>query len=101
MNEQPKSPALADLESRAIALMRRVASVPVPLQRATESDLADVVRDAYFATAPEQQEAVEAVRDTLAELPAQPSPQLAAAWWAHVRGVLQQVDRAVPEGGDQ
>ena len=49
----------------------------------------------------EQREAIQAVRDTLAELPYQPSPELALSWWAHVRSVLHKVAQAFPEGGEQ
>ena len=47
---------------------------------------------------PEQQEALTAVRGTLAEMPAEPSLALARNWFAHLRGVLQQVADAFPEG---
>ena len=47
----------------------------------------------------DQRRAVQGVRDLLAELPAQPSPELAASWWAAIRAALQRVDTAFPEGG--
>ena len=67
---------------------------------------------------PEQQEAIQAVRDLLAELPARPSfDALDVSWWALIRGTLRQVTAAFaeddeiqplhqwrpvkPEGGDQ
>lgn len=45
----------------------------------------------------EQRKAVEHVRDVLAELPAQPSPELAASWWAIVRDTLQRIADRFPE----
>lgn len=43
------SESLAKLESKAIAVMRKAAAEPLPVDAAHCSNLADVVRDAYAA----------------------------------------------------
>ena len=48
---------------------------------------------------PEQQEAVQAVRELLDELPARPSfDALDVSWWAAARATLRRVADAFPEG---
>ena len=48
---------------------------------------------------PEQREALAALRDLHANLPAQPSPELAASWWAAVRATIRDAVQAFTEGG--
>ena len=56
-----------------------------------------------------QREAIQAARDMFAELPAQPSPELAASWWAAIRGTFQKIrfefaceypEQPPPDAGD-
>ena len=48
---------------------------------------------------PEQERAIDRARDLDAELPAQPSPDLAASWWVAVRAAFHDIAAAFPEGG--